>query len=157
MVYYMSDGRGGTLGPYTMEQLRYMGVTRDTMIWREGLDGWYKAQQLPDLDPLFANRVMDSESAAAQFGEPYNKPPQTLVLAIVSCVIFFPLGIPAIIRATKVDSLWEQGDNLGAWYMWHQSRKYARRAIVTGICIAAGIVTLYIMTYMIMFGTLMFM
>lgn len=40
-------------GPVNEEQLPAMGLTRDTLVWREGMDQWLAAGQLPELAFLF--------------------------------------------------------------------------------------------------------
>jgi putative transcriptional regulator, asnC family len=45
---------GQQKGPYPREVLRMQGMTPDTYVWREGMDGWAQASSMPELTPLFA-------------------------------------------------------------------------------------------------------
>ncbi len=51
-VYFIHKGSEET-GPYTIEELKSQGITRDTPIWREELPDWLKAGDLPELNTLF--------------------------------------------------------------------------------------------------------
>tara|TARA_R110000772_G_scaffold166548_1_gene278196 strand:+ start:558 stop:836 length:279 start_codon:yes stop_codon:yes gene_type:complete len=59
--------------------------------------------------------------------DPANKPPDNnLVWAIVSTILCcWPLGIVAIIKATKVNTLWAQGDHTGAQKSADEAKKWA--------------------------------
>lgn len=45
---------GQQKGPYPREVLRMQGMTPDTYVWREGMDGWAQASSMPELTALFA-------------------------------------------------------------------------------------------------------
>ena len=49
--YYYTDGRE-RFGPYTLEELRGRGLTRDSLVWKDGLQDWVPAIQLPELAAL---------------------------------------------------------------------------------------------------------
>lgn len=59
--------------------------------------------------------------------DPANKPPDNnLVWAIVSTVLCcWPLGIVSIIKSTKVNTLWAQGDYVGAQKSADDAKKWA--------------------------------
>lgn len=40
-------------GPFSIEELKDQSLTRDTMVWYEGLDGWIKAEEVVELTGLF--------------------------------------------------------------------------------------------------------
>ena len=68
-------------------------------------------------------------------------PPNNLALAIISTVLCcLPLGIYAIIQATKVNSLWQQGDVAGAQDASEKAKKFSIYAIVIGFVV--GIISL---------------
>lgn len=52
MNYYISHSDGRYQGPIKKEQLLANGLDRDTMVWREGLQAWTPALQLPELSDL---------------------------------------------------------------------------------------------------------
>lgn len=52
-IYYISRG-GQRLGPFSLDDLRKKNVTLSTLIWSQGMSGWTKAGEIPQLAPLFA-------------------------------------------------------------------------------------------------------
>lgn len=50
--YYYADGRERR-GPVDLEALRSLGITRDTLVWREGMPDWRPAGELPELSSFF--------------------------------------------------------------------------------------------------------
>ncbi len=40
-------------GPFTIEELKTKNITRETLVWKEGMANWVKARELNDLDILF--------------------------------------------------------------------------------------------------------
>ena len=86
-----------------------------------------------------------------QFKPPRSKPDNNLVwviLATVMCCV--PLGIPGILQATKVDSLWAQGQYDAAEEAAQKAKNWAIAAAVTGAI--GGF--LYLMFYMAMLGSM---
>lgn len=59
--------------------------------------------------------------------DPANKPPDNnLVWAIVSTILCcWPLGIVSIIKSTKVNTLWAQGDYAGAQKSADEAKNWA--------------------------------
>ena len=76
-----------------------------------------------------------------------NKPPDNnLVWAIVSTVLCcWPLGIVSIIKSTKVNSLWTQGDFTGAQKSADDAKKWA-------IYSAVGAVIFWVLYIVLMVG-----
>jgi hypothetical protein len=72
---------------------------------------------------------------AMQPGYP-GQPPQinnNMTMSIVSLFLFWPLAIPAIIQASKVNTLLQQGDYHGAEAAAKESRKWSKLAIIIGL------------------------
>ena len=67
----------------------------------------------------------------------YPQPPQTvdnnMTMSIVSIFLFWPLAIPAIINASKVNPLVQQGDYAGAQAAAAESKKWSRLALIVGL------------------------
>lgn len=64
-------------------------------------------------------------------------PPNNLALAIVSTVLCcLPLGIYAIIQATKVNTLWQQGDVAGAQDASEKAKKFSIIGMVVGLVVS---------------------
>ncbi len=64
------------------------------------------------------------------FGSP---PPSHLVLAIVSLVFFWPVGIPAVVRAAQVSPRWTDGDTEGALDASARAKRLASIALGSGV------------------------
>src|SRR4051812_26314198 len=71
----------------------------------------------------------------------YSGQPQqidnNMTMSIVSIFLFWPLAIPAIINASKVNPLAQQGDIMGAQAAAAESKKWSKLAIIVGICVYA--------------------
>lgn len=53
MQKYYTHSNGKQDGPFSIEELKIIQITRDTMIWFEGADNWRKAIEVEDLKDLF--------------------------------------------------------------------------------------------------------
>ncbi len=57
-AYHVAVG-GQQAGPYDVQtlqqQARQGALTRETLVWKDGMDGWKKAGEVPDLQSLFAS------------------------------------------------------------------------------------------------------
>lgn len=56
MQKYFLHKDGRQLGPYSKEELKQIGITRDTMLWCEGLPDWIEAKDIEELADLFRNQ-----------------------------------------------------------------------------------------------------
>jgi len=75
----------------------------------------------------------------AQPGQPMAQPGQpaidnNMTMSIVSIFLFWPLAIPAIINASKVNPALQAGDFAGAQAAATESKKWSKYALITGIC-----------------------
>ena len=112
-------------GPVTIDELRAKlasgEITATDMVWREGMPDWQPASAMPEL------AVSPAGPPAMTASSPYSPPSmasgpargapipnylwQSIVVTILCC---WPLGIPAIVYAAKVDGLVARGDTQGA-------------------------------------------
>ncbi|BCJ71051.1 hypothetical protein CS0771_05950 [Catellatospora sp. IY07-71] len=58
-----------------------------------------------------------------------------MTMSIVSIFLFWPLAIPAIINANKVNPLLAAGDFAGAQAAAAESKKWSKLALIVGACI----------------------
>ncbi|TDC57533.1 CD225/dispanin family protein [Micromonospora sp. KC207] len=56
-----------------------------------------------------------------------------MTMSIVAIFLFWPLAIPAIINASKVNPLIQQGDYAGAQAAAAESKKWSKWALIVGI------------------------
>lgn len=68
---------------------------------------------------------------------PQQRPDNNMTLSVISMVLFWPLAIPAVLNAWKVDPLWRRGDHAAAAAAAAESRKWSRLALVTGVILYA--------------------
>lgn len=54
MKYYLHDG-DEQHGPFSLDDLKTKFITKETPVWREGLNDWTKAGMLDELSSLFAS------------------------------------------------------------------------------------------------------
>src|SRR5262249_57881490 len=65
-----------------------------------------------------------------------GKTPQVdnnMTMSIVSIFLFWPLAIPAIINASKVNPLLQQGDYAGAQAAAAESKRWSKLALIIGL------------------------
>lgn len=72
MYFIISEGQQA--GPFPKEHLKARGVEKDTYVWREGLEGWVPASELPELQDIFEETIIQ---AVPQ--QPYGQPQQPYV------------------------------------------------------------------------------
>jgi len=70
-------------------------------------------------------------------------PPSHLAMAIITAMFFWPLGIPAIINAAKVDRMIFMGDYAGAQHASTQAKKWSMWAL--GVAIGCFVLYVVIM------------
>lgn len=69
MVYYISKNDGHYLGPFKKEQLIANGLDLGTLVWRQGMEAWLPANQMPELSDIIGdvpppmNVVIDTPTA----------------------------------------------------------------------------------------------
>jgi len=70
-----------------------------------------------------------------QPGYQQQQPPvdNNMTMSIVAIFLFWPLAIPAIMNASKVNPLLQQGDYAGAQAAATESKKWSKWALIVGI------------------------
>lgn len=75
-----------------------------------------------------------------QPGYPSHPPQQidnNMTMSIVAIFLFWPLAIPAIMAASKVNPLLQQGNYAAAQTAAAESKKWSKLALIIGICLWA--------------------
>ena len=80
-------------------------------------------------------------------------PDNGLVWAIVAIFCCWPFAIPAIINATKVNDLWNRGDQAGAMEARAQAKKWTKIAFILGIISYILSIVLYACSFAVMLNT----
>ena len=134
--YYYTDGKE-RFGPFTVEGLRDKKITRDTLVWKEGLTDWVPARNLSDLETLFFEAIPE----IPPMGAPYMTPPQSEVMPknwlvesiLITLFCCLPFGIVSIVYATKVETLWNAGQRDEAMQASLNAGKWVRIGFFSGI------------------------
>ncbi len=122
-MYYYTDSKGNHVGPFDKDALKKMGITRATLVWREGWPTWIAAEKVPELADIFIEMppvpptppAAPAAPAAAPQTKPVSpdgivKPDSYMWLSILTTILCcLPPGIVAIIFSSKVDSCWNMG------------------------------------------------
>ena len=151
-------------GPVQAEQLRALArdgaIDADTLVWREGFEQWrtladaaaelgiapLPAATLPSAPPPHDPYRVAPAAVAPQ--APVFRPqvefvPNHLVWAILSTLFCcWPLGVVAIVYATRVDARRAGGDVAGAWDASRKARLWAMWSALSVLILFAGIMLL---------------
>lgn len=116
--YYYLDAEHQQKGPIDPSEFMRLGITKNTLLWKNGMAGWQAAGMIPELSLYFHTTTPPPPPPAATIITPgpasppseAQKPDSLLIWSILSTVLCCPpLGIVAIVYSTKVDSLWDKG------------------------------------------------
>lgn len=159
---------GQQKGPYPREVLRMQGMTPNTYVWRQGMQGWVEAKDLPELTDLLQDNMNHGEVPPAQTQEPvqpqqpygqqpygqqyqqnhgYNNAPHTnwmpwaivaTVLNVACSCIGLVFGIIGIVQANKANSFYAMGMIQDA----ESANSTAKTMTIISYCLAGlGVIT----------------
>ena len=128
--YYYTDGVK-SFGPVSIDELKANGVTGDTYVWIEGMPNWALAKTIPELASIIERTDQPYFSASTgvppQFSPMQQQnttfgrtsggnPPKNYLVETILTTIFccWPLGIPSIVYASRVEKKFYRGDITGA-------------------------------------------
>ncbi len=115
------------------------------MVWREGMSDWLPVSSVPELaaiissqrPPLAGQQTVHRQSPyqtpMATGGELPNYLWQSIVVTVLCC---WPLGIPAIVNAAKVDGMRARGDVQGAMIASANAKKWCIISLVGWVVVA---------------------
>ncbi|MDR2119316.1 MAG: CD225/dispanin family protein [Tannerella sp.] len=141
--YYYLKGET-KVGPLSLNALKSEPIAASTLVWNSTLPDWVAANTLPELQGLFgAQPITPPPAQPASFnsqGQTFNganvQPPMPenymiwAVLATVFCCL--PLGIAAIVNASKVSSAYMSGDYAGAQKASDAAKKWSIWTAIAG-------------------------
>ena len=154
--YYYLNAQNQQCGPVDESMLLSNGVTDTTMVWTAGMANWMPVGQVPELQRFFLstpypNPNMGPTQPSIQYPTSYpssnpipnqnpfptmSKPDSNLIWAILATLLCcWPMGIYAIVCATKVDKLYNSGDYAGAQQASDDAKKWAMYSAIAGIVI----------------------
>lgn len=126
MEYYILTN-GEKQGPFSLEQLREQMITRETMVWRAGLDEWMPACKVYELADLL--RELPPDIPREQPGTM----PHTWLTESILVTIFCssPFAIVGIVYAAQVESRFLAGQ----YELAKRNSRRARLWTLLGPCI----------------------
>lgn len=160
-MQYWINHKGVQSGPVDLEGLKALSLTSAAYVWHEGLSDWVKITQLPELQGLYemvnapvapqpaaetvtgevgstGNPVQQEQPAGDSQPELQSMPepcPSTnmawAIAATVLCCV--PLGIVAIVNASRVTKRYMAGDLYGAKRASESSMWWTIAAIMAGV------------------------
>lgn len=153
--YYIIDASGNQVGPITELLFAKYGVTRETLVWREGMKEWQQAGTLPELSHIFEQLPPSdpyiNPCTPGQQGQFYANnpntscnpnqtpafcPPTYLAWAILTTVLCcVPFGVVSIVYASQVSSKWAMGDVEGAFRSSRMAKNWAIAAAASALVI----------------------
>ncbi len=147
--YYYLDAEQQQKGPIDPSDFMRLGITKNTLLWKNGMAGWQAAGMIPELalyfqaappPPPAAETTMPPRPAAQGISQPTaQKPDSLLIWSILSTVLCcLPLGIVAIVYSTKVDSLWAQGAYQEAEQAAKNAKTWCILSAVLGVITGIG-------------------
>lgn len=149
--YYYLDAEQQQKGPIDPSDFMRLGITKNTLLWKNGMAGWQAAGMIPELalyfqaappPPPAAEHTIPPQYASQAISQPTLQKPDSLLIWSILCTVLccLPLGIVAIVYSTKVDSLWAQG-------AYQEAEQAARTAKTWCIVGAVGGVIIGIMAF----------
>ena len=155
--YYLAINKQ-RLGPFPEEELLQNGMTPDTLVWCKGMENWTKAGNVPELAkylssppqipeetpmvpevaPQYAQQDYDAhQNQQPSYQDVPPRPANHIGKAICSTIFCCPpFGVVAIIKASRVNRLYDQGRYDAAEGHSRSANKWANIAIRVGLGIA---------------------
>jgi len=100
MQFYLINGAGEQSGPYNVSDLKANGLTKDTLVWKEGMTDWLKAGDIPELKELFiavpppyVKKEMPPQMDAAQPGDKLRLQKKYQRFFVPAIAIILALGV----------------------------------------------------------------
>lgn len=152
--YYYTDG-SERFGPFSVEELRDKNLTKETMVWKEGLPDWVPAGNLADLQSLFsASGPMMAPPVASYGSVPVGPAPKNYLIEsiLVTILCCLPFGIVGIIHATKVESLWNTGQHEAATKAANDAAKWVKIGFFSGLAVYVIYILMMLLGVMAGFG-----
>jgi Interferon-induced transmembrane protein/GYF domain 2 len=119
------------------------------MVWKEGMSDWLPVSRVPELSAIIPSQQAPMMGQPSPYQSPTHSPYQTpmapgteipnylwqsIVVTVLCC---WPLGIPAIVYAAKVDGMKARGDIQGAMSASANAKKWCIISLaVWGVLIA---------------------
>ncbi len=125
-------------GPFSLENLSKKGISSNTMVWSIGYTTWKKAKDVPELSELLSNLPPDLLEAKPM---PKSWMAESILATLFCCL---PFGIVGIIQASKVSSLYAQGNYNAAQQASLDAGKWTKIAFFVGLTSMVIYILIYV-------------
>jgi hypothetical protein len=141
--YYYVDGGNNASGPIFPTEFAAHGLKADTLVCKVGDNAWTRLADIPGLASYLGAPMPPRPAAPGNMQE--LPPDNNMAWAILSTVLCcLPIGIYAIIQASKVHDLWHQGYRDAA----RQCADSARRWSIIGAVVSVAVSAIYFVVLM---------
>ncbi|WP_026708992.1 GYF domain-containing protein [Flavobacterium frigidarium] len=89
-TYYINNG-GENAGPFTIEQLQFQLVLKETLVWSNGMVAWKPAATFPELQQLFYKTADESTEKKSAYTEDVATTKSATILGLKKS--YFYLGV----------------------------------------------------------------
>lgn len=100
-MYFIHNGNSQR-GPFTLQELREQKISKDTLVWSEGMSDWQQADRIEELKPLFA--ATPPPLRTMQEKPERKRVPVWLFVVLISLAVFSALGV-FLYNKTKDDAV----------------------------------------------------
>jgi hypothetical protein len=107
--YFYSDGTNN-FGPYTIEELKEKGITRETSVWFHELGGWKKAGTVQELDEIFAfipPPIQQQHNYNQKFSRKASTNNTIDILALLSIAYWLAFSLVGFVIDKVVDNVYD--------------------------------------------------
>lgn len=166
MNYYaVIDGK--RIGPLTLSELKSSGISRQSLVWHEGMTDWSPAGTVDSLNEFFKETPPPLPGQERQSGAtdgipqvPRPEPPTSwLGWAIAATILgaFFYLvgaipGIVGIIQSSTARNRYDEGDYTGA----RRAAESAKIWTIVGLCLAGIVIVGIVLSLIFIAGVFSF-
>ena len=142
--YFFLNSKNEQSGPVSPTEFGVYGITASTMVWKQGMQNWMQAGQIPELSQYISSSLPPTPPTPPSYGgSAYSgrsnmsgnygggginkplKPSSHMVWAILTTLFCcLPVGVYSIVLSSKVDSLYNMGDYAGAQEKSNEARNW---------------------------------
>lgn len=124
------------IGPLSLEQLKNVNISGSTLVWKDGMTEWKRADTFEELKG-FVNvsppqLPLVEKMSYKEYQKRYIKPESNLTFAIISTIFCIPFGIISIYFALRVEKQYYARDYQKSLNSSHLARNWAIIGCVIG-------------------------
>lgn len=153
--FYYSDGIN-KFGPFSLEELRLKGISKNTLVWKQGMADWKRAETFPELADMYISSSAVPPTPPVQNTQQHQAPasgsipnggipPKSWLVEsiLILCFCCMPFGLVALISASKVESSFKDGKYDQAERASLEAKKWVQWGFWLGLASIAAVVLFY--------------